>query len=86
VLQNTVRREIADCTEKSYNYLPISGAKNLLFLDSEGATVAFAKERGWTVRDSHVFFPKIEQDGTVTSEKDFIENVLGYAKSLETIV
>lgn len=61
-------------------------------MDSEGATVQFAKERGWTIRDNNVFFPKNEQDAAA-SEKDIlsmspqvIENVLGYAKSLETIV
>lgn len=54
--------------------------------------MAFARERGWSVRDNHVYFPKREQDAAA-SEKDIlsmspqvIENVLGYAKALETIV
>jgi 26S proteasome regulatory subunit N12 len=44
VLIDTIRSEIASCSEKAYTSLPISNAKNLLFLDSEGAVVKFANE------------------------------------------
>jgi len=91
VLIETIRIEIASCSEKSYASIPISNAKNLFFLDSEGAVVAFARDRGWTVRDGRIYFPQ-EQD-LLASEKDIlstsdqvIENTLGYARELETIV
>jgi 26S proteasome regulatory subunit N12 len=92
VLIETIRIEIASCSEKSYASIPISNAKNLFFLDSEGAVVAFARDRGWTVRDGRIYFPQQEQD-LLASEKDIlstsdqvIENTLGYARELETIV
>lgn len=44
MLVGTIRNEIATCSEKAYASLPVSNAKNLLFLDSDGAVIQFAKE------------------------------------------
>ncbi|OJI83685.1 hypothetical protein ASPTUDRAFT_42587 [Aspergillus tubingensis CBS 134.48] len=92
VLVGTIRSEIADCSEKAYPSLPISNAKNLLFLDSEGAVIEFAQQRGWVLRDGRIFFP-VEPEAAARSEKDIlvasgtiIENAIGYARELETIV
>lgn len=92
VLVDTIRNEIASCSEKAYGSIPISNAKNLFFLDSEGAVMDFAKKRGWAAKDSRIWFPVQEQD-LLASEKDIltsssqvIENTLGYARELETIV
>ncbi|GFF51179.1 26S proteasome regulatory subunit rpn12 [Aspergillus udagawae] len=92
VLVGTIRGEIADCSEKAYPSLPISNAKNLLFLDSEGAVVEFAQQRGWVLRDGRIYFP-VEPEAAARSEKDIlvasstvIENTIGYARELETIV
>ncbi|KAL4926914.1 proteasome regulatory particle lid subunit rpnL [Aspergillus undulatus] len=92
VLVGTIRSEIADCSEKAYPSLPISNAKNLLFLESEGAVMEFAQHRGWTLRDGRIYFP-IEPEAATRSEKDIlvasgtiIENAIGYARELETIV
>ena len=91
VLVGTIRSEIADCSEKAYPSLPISNAKNLLFLESEGAVIEFAQQRGWVLRDGRIYFP-VEPEAT-RSEKDIlvasgtvIENTIGYARELETIV
>lgn len=72
--------------------MPISNAKSLFFLESEGAVVQFSQQRGWTVKDGRVYFPRQDQD-LLASEKDIlrasgqvIENTLGYARELETIV
>ncbi|KAJ5623250.1 hypothetical protein N7490_011855 [Penicillium lividum] len=92
VLIGTIRSEIADCSEKAYPSLPISNAKNLLFLESEGAVIEFAQQRGWILRDGRIYFP-VEPEAATRSEKDIlvasgtvIENTLGYARELETIV
>ncbi|BCS03310.1 proteasome regulatory particle lid subunit rpnL [Aspergillus luchuensis] len=92
VLVGTIRSEIADCSEKAYPSLPISNAKNLLFLESEGAVIEFAQQRGWVLRDGRIFFP-VEPEAAARSEKDIlvasgtiIENAIGYARELETIV
>jgi len=74
--------------------LPISSTKNLLFLPSEGAVIQFAQSRGWLVRDGRIYFPlqgkgaNIDggQDGGKELSQAAIENTLGYARELETIV
>ncbi|EEH38638.1 26S proteasome non-ATPase regulatory subunit 8 [Paracoccidioides lutzii Pb01] len=94
VLVGTIRSEIADCSEKAYPSLPISNGKNLLFLDSEGAVVEFAQARGWILRDGRIYFPQPETTQTTqNSDKgilraggSIIENAIGYARELETIV
>ncbi len=92
VLIGTIRSEIASCSERAYPSLPISNAKNLLFLDSEGSVVQFAQERGWLVKDGRIYFP-LQQATDMRPEKEFlvaseqvIENTIGYARELETIV
>lgn len=92
VLVGTIRSEIASCSEKAYPSLPITNAKNLLFMDSEGSVVEFAKERGWVVKDGRIYFP-VQRGEEERTEKDIlvasgqvIENTIGYARELETIV
>ena len=89
----TIRDEVASCSEKAYSSIPVANAKNLLFLDSEGSVVEFGKQKGWQVHDGRVLFP--EQEGGTTGSKEnnvlamsgtVIENALGYARELETIV
>lgn len=64
----------------------------MLFLDSEGAVIHFAQSRGWVAKDGRIYFPAQEADA-LAAEKDVmsnsdvvIENTLGYARKLETIV
>lgn len=52
----------------------------------------FAQTRDWIVKDGRIYFPQQDQD-LLASEKDIlsasdqvIENTLGYARDLETIV
>lgn len=92
ILINTIRSEIASCSERAYPSLPISNAKNLLFLDSEGAVIQFAQARGWIAKDGRIYFPQQEEE-LAAAERDVmsstgvvIENTLGYARKLETIV
>ncbi|RDI79724.1 hypothetical protein Vi05172_g10279 [Venturia inaequalis] len=91
-LVRTIREEIASCSEKAYASVPVSNAKNLFFLESEGAVVNFATGRGWIVKDGRIYFPQQEQD-LLANERDVlstsgtvIENTLGYARELEMIV
>ncbi|KAG8529362.1 uncharacterized protein KY384_005998 [Bacidia gigantensis] len=92
VLIGTIRSEIASCSEKAYPSLPIPNAKNLLFLDSEGGVVEFAQSRGWVVKDGRIWFPAQEDENggmnrdTLLASKQVIENTIGYARELETIV
>lgn len=91
ILKNQIRSEIASSSERAYESIPISSSKSLLFLDSEGDVIQFAEHRGWVVRDGHIFFPDtIETDEDAAMSNDLsqmvIENTLGYARELETIV
>ncbi len=91
-----IRNEIASSSERAYPSLPLSSTKALLFLDSEGAVVDFARQRGWIVRDGQIFFPDADaaglddDDAAAVHDKEVsqmvIENALGYARELETIV
>ncbi|KAI9740810.1 MAG: regulatory particle non-ATPase [Claussenomyces sp. TS43310] len=92
ILIPRIRAEIASCSERAYPSLPISSTKNLLFLESEGAVVQFAQSRGWFIKDGRIYFP-MQQEGELADgegEKELsqmtIENTLGYARELETIV
>ncbi|KAJ9150986.1 26S proteasome regulatory subunit rpn12 [Coniochaeta hoffmannii] len=88
ILTTQIRSEIASSSERAYPSLPLSSTKSLLFLESEGAVVEFAQQRGWIVRDGQIFFPAAAE--SEEPEKDVsqmaIENTLGYARQLETIV
>ncbi|KAI8627486.1 SAC3/GANP/Nin1/mts3/eIF-3 p25 family-domain-containing protein [Xylariaceae sp. FL1651] len=90
ILTSQIRSEIASSSERAYPSLPLSSTKSLLFLDSEGAVVDFARHRGWAIRDGQIFFPTTEgvEDGGDEKEisRMVIENTLGYARELETIV
>ncbi|OAQ66691.1 26S proteasome non-ATPase regulatory subunit 8 [Pochonia chlamydosporia 170] len=91
ILKNQIRSEIASSSERAYPSLPISSTKSLLFLESEGDVVQFAKQRGWVLRDGHIYFPaSADQSEDSNLGKDVsqvvIENTLGYARELETIV
>jgi len=90
ILTSQIRSEIASSSERAYPTLPLSSTKSLLFLDSEGAVVEFARQRGWAVRDGQIYFPTSVEGGEDGEEKDIsqmvIENTLGYARELETIV
>jgi len=44
ILVNTIRNEIAMCSEKAYPSIPVANGINLFFLDSERAVVEFARE------------------------------------------
>ncbi|KAL2115105.1 hypothetical protein VTJ04DRAFT_10768 [Mycothermus thermophilus] len=57
ILTSQIRSEIASSSERAYPSLPLASTKSLLFLDSEGAVVDFARARGWIVKDGTIYFP-----------------------------
>ncbi len=54
--------------------------------------VEFARSRGWTLRDGRIHFPSQQQRGIspdkeiLLASRQLIENTIGYARELETIV
>lgn len=45
-----------------------------------------ALQRGWEVRDGRVYFPVEDSEKEVLASGTIIENTIGYAHELETIV
>ncbi|KAL2024738.1 hypothetical protein VTK56DRAFT_5559 [Thermocarpiscus australiensis] len=91
ILTFQIRSEIASSSERAYPSLPLSSTKSLLFLESEGAVVEFARSRGWIIKDGQIYFPSAQDAGEEGEQekelsKMIIENTLGYARQLETIV
>ncbi|KAF3908855.1 hypothetical protein AA313_de0200732 [Arthrobotrys entomopaga] len=100
ILVMTLRQEIATSARRAYPSLPISNAKNLLFLDTEKEVLAFAKQSNWEIRDGRIYFPPedeydtgdIPDTASVAAAKSavhsgtIIENTIGYANELEQIV
>ncbi|KAK0713774.1 SAC3/GANP/Nin1/mts3/eIF-3 p25 family-domain-containing protein [Lasiosphaeria miniovina] len=100
ILRTQIRNEIASSSERAYPSLPLSSTKSLLFLDSEGSVIDFAYSRGWNIKDGQIIFPSPSAAAAATAaaeggedgdqEKEMsqmvIENTLGYARQLETIV
>ncbi|RVX74778.1 hypothetical protein B0A52_01055 [Exophiala mesophila] len=88
ILINTIRLEIASCAARSYASLPIASAKNLLFLDSEGAVLEFASEQGWSIEEGRIYFPGLEdaKKAEQGDQKEVINHMVEYARDLEMIV
>lgn len=88
VLVHTIRSEIASCATRSYPSLSIASAKNLLFLDSEGAVAEFAQDQGWSLEDGRIYFPGLpdEKKGEEGDQKEVISHMVQYARDLESIV
>lgn len=97
----TVRSEIALCSEKAYTSLPISNARNLLFLNSDQEIYDFvSQQEGWEMKNGRIYFPSSTAATTntktpnkpesVTSTNEaaekLIANSLDYAREIETII
>ncbi|CED83668.1 26S proteasome regulatory complex, subunit RPN12/PSMD8 [Phaffia rhodozyma] len=89
-LVGSIRNEISLSFLSSYKSLPISSAQQLLFFNSPSEVTAFAQRRGWTLSPSSstIYFPAATSDAHGQGEgvKDLIDEALGYARELESIV
>lgn len=95
ILKSAIRDEIAKNTELSYDFLPLSNIKALLFFNNEKETEKFALERNWSITNSKVYFRNqtkealdeedeiMHEDGQKTK---IIERAMDYAISIENIV
>jgi len=85
ILMNTVRDEIAECSEKAYKSLPLKDAQKILFLASTQELIEYAQKRNWEIGETLVF--KTDQKAQVDIPADkLIFQTLTYAKELERIV
>lgn len=88
ILMDTVRNEIADCSERAFNSLPVSEAIKLLQVGDVKQLQQYAEkeQRDWTIKGDTVVFGKPEVSKNEIPSKQLIQETLTYAKELERIV
>lgn len=88
MLVDTVRDEIADCSEKAYASIKAADLQGLLMFASPKELSDFAEQRGWSVDGSVVTFSKMEDEAPAQKlpSTQLIQETLAYAKELERIV
>eukprot|EP00270_Netrium_digitus_P019639 TRINITY_DN779_c0_g1_i1.p1 TRINITY_DN779_c0_g1~~TRINITY_DN779_c0_g1_i1.p1 ORF type:complete len:273 (-),score=83.77 TRINITY_DN779_c0_g1_i1:135-953(-) len=93
LLMQTVRDEIAGCSEKAYELLTVEDARKVLMLPSDAELKELAESHKWEVRDGCVYFQsEIERQQQLQAPHKeipamhLISQSLGYARELERIV
>ncbi len=86
ILMDTIRNEIADCSERAYTVLPLRDAATLLHFKNNDELLAFGKQRQWNLDQKNIYFHVETEDLTDIPTAKIITNTLNYAKELETIV
>ncbi len=90
MLVDTVREEIAECSEKSYPSISAAELQNLLMLGSADELREYADGRGWKVDGGKVTFATMDEDAapkqSAIPSTQLIQETLAYAKELERIV
>lgn len=88
ILVNTIRNEIASCSEKAYLSLPVSDAATLMYFNNENEFLEFAKERKWNINmdERKIYFTSDDKQRSAIPTANIITKILGYAKELERIV
>ena len=89
MLTQTVREEIADCSEKAYASIGAPALQSLLMFATPKELAEFAEQRGWSVDGATVTFAAMEEDAPLSAKlpsTQLIQQTLSYAKELERIV
>eukprot|EP00271_Cylindrocystis_brebissonii_P000567 TRINITY_DN1067_c0_g1_i1.p1 TRINITY_DN1067_c0_g1~~TRINITY_DN1067_c0_g1_i1.p1 ORF type:complete len:268 (-),score=51.07 TRINITY_DN1067_c0_g1_i1:192-995(-) len=89
-LMQTVRDEIASCSEKAYESLTVKDAKHLLGLDDDMEFKEYAEKHEWTIVSDEVLFQRSQPEAIAPRKEipsmKLISQTLGYARELERIV
>jgi len=86
MLVDTVREEIAECSEKAYASIPVADLQNLLMLSSEAEMSEYAETRSWNIEKGVVSFGNRDEKPLLLPAHQLISETLSYAKELERIV
>lgn len=88
-LMDTMRQEIANCSERAYGSLSVEAAQRILSLASPEEVVDFCELRKWKVEKGVIYFAEMDE-GTIGVEPvpsdRMIERSLEYARELEQII
>lgn len=88
-LMMTVREEIAACSARAYNQLPIQSALRLLSLTSKEELAEFGEDHGWRIDGDVIHFAEGGEDGPSMENvpsSELIKRTLDYARELEQII
>ncbi|CAN7026415.1 unnamed protein product [Brassica oleracea var. botrytis] len=90
LLAKTIRDEIAGCSEKAYDYVSISDARQMLLFSSDQELLTYVNEEHpeWEVKDGFVVFQKAKETAPCKEipSLQLINQTLSYARELERIV
>ncbi|KAI9289870.1 cornichon protein-domain-containing protein [Umbelopsis sp. AD052] len=88
ILIDTIRHEIANCSEKAYEALPVQDAATLLFMKNMEDVLNFAQERNWKVNpaEQKIYFTNTDDEVTEIPQEQIIKQTLTYARELERIM
>ncbi|KAL5231763.1 hypothetical protein ABZP36_030539 [Zizania latifolia] len=90
LLAKTVRDELAGCSEKGYDYMSITEAKQMLMFSSDQELHEYITEEHpeWEIKDGCVFFQKAKETQPCKEipSLQVINQTLSYARELERIV
>lgn len=90
MLQDTVRRDIAQCIPVTYPRLSVAAAQKMLMLSDAAATEAFAAEREWTKSADGTAYVFETADDTATRReipfKSQVMDNIGFAAQLQSVV
>lgn len=87
-LAATVRDEIAGCSERSYESLGVSAARELMMFGSDAEVEAYAAGRGWAVAGGRITFKGGEGEagaGAVPA-LEVINHMMTYSREIEQII
>jgi 26S proteasome regulatory subunit N12 len=86
MLTDTVREEIANCSEKAYRTMSAEHACKMLLLPSLPELTAYANKRGWVLSNGLITFQESADKDLELPSMRLIHETLSYAKELERIV
>ena len=89
MLVDTVREEIAECSQAAYPSVAASELQSLLMLGSAQELATYAEGRGWRIDGGTVSFSAMEEEAPkrkALPASQLIQEQLAYAKELERIV
>jgi len=86
ILMDTVRDEIADCSEKAFQFLPLTEAQKLLQISNKAQLSEYIEKRQWVESGDKLTFHKADVKKEEIPSMQLIHETLTYAKELERIV
>jgi 26S proteasome regulatory subunit N12 len=86
ILMDTIRNEVADCSERAFRQLPVSEMQKMLQLSEPRKFQDYIGERSWNLNGNNIVFHKPDTTKAEIPNMQLIKETLHYAKELERIV